>query len=394
MRCPGNRLTPRHRGQPGTARTARHAHTTSIGPGGTPRLPSTTAPVLPPPANRSATPTPSPPAPPPPPGTRRLTHHAETLTNPRHPQPPPTHTTTSPPSRGQQGKPHHQIPHATTTTTIPNPHHPPRHAPDHQPLHRPSPTPSTSPQQDQEALRLHTSGTTQHIRASTLVQAADLGEGVRDFLFDAFLHVARQERPQLATPDGESPLTTGDRVWVPPIDLGARPCWTRRAGAGGHQGPHPLPRARHGPPPTQHHPDRHQGVEKGGMGRPCGLPEQLQRPRPGRRPDPRQPAASPLHVHDPHVQQTLHPLHHPLPRTSRDLDGPRHRLPPPRQLRPPPLSAQPSPDTYTREDKPDDPHIWGTWEGMSLDTLLSIRSRNQDLGRAMYCLAKWTQPTW
>ena len=69
-------------------------------------------------------------------------------------------------------------------------------------------------------LRFHTSGTTQRIRAISLVQAATLGEGVRDFLFDAFLHVARHDRPPLATPDGESPPPTGDRIWVPPIDWG------------------------------------------------------------------------------------------------------------------------------------------------------------------------------
>ena len=69
-------------------------------------------------------------------------------------------------------------------------------------------------------LRLHTSGITQRIRAITLVQAATLGEGVRYFLFDAFLHVARHDRPPDATPDGESPPSTGNRVWVPPIDWG------------------------------------------------------------------------------------------------------------------------------------------------------------------------------
>ena len=51
-------------------------------------------------------------------------------------------------------------------------------------------------------LCLRTSGTTQRIRATTPVQAATLGEGVRDFLFDAFLHVARHDRPPRATPDG------------------------------------------------------------------------------------------------------------------------------------------------------------------------------------------------
>ena len=39
-------------------------------------------------------------------------------------------------------------------------------------------------------LRLRTSGTTQRIRAATLIQGATLAEGVLDFLFDAFLHIA------------------------------------------------------------------------------------------------------------------------------------------------------------------------------------------------------------
>ena len=69
-------------------------------------------------------------------------------------------------------------------------------------------------------LRLRTSNTTQRIRATTPVHAATLGEGVRDFLFDAFLHVGRHDRPPLATPDGESPPPTVDRNWVPPIDWG------------------------------------------------------------------------------------------------------------------------------------------------------------------------------
>ena len=69
-------------------------------------------------------------------------------------------------------------------------------------------------------LRLRTSGTTKHIRATTLVQAATLGEGVRDFLINAFLHVTRHNRPPLATPDGESLPPTGSRIWVPPTDWG------------------------------------------------------------------------------------------------------------------------------------------------------------------------------
>ena len=64
-------------------------------------------------------------------------------------------------------------------------------------------------------LCLRTSGTTQRIRGTTLVQTATLGEGVRDFLFDAFLHVARHDRPPHTTPDGESPPPAGSGIWVP-----------------------------------------------------------------------------------------------------------------------------------------------------------------------------------
>ena len=78
------------------------------------------------------------------------------------------------------------------------------------------------------------------------------------------------------------------------------------------------------------------------MGSPDDQPEQLQAPRPGRHPHPRRPAASPLHVHDPHVQSALHPLHHPLQRTNWPLGGARHQLPPPRRLRPPPDTTQAS----------------------------------------------------
>ena len=63
----------------------------------------------------------------------------------------------------------------------------------------------------------------------------------------------------------------------------------------------------------------------------------------------------------------------------------------PADYAPPPHN--PGRDTYTREDKPDDPHISGTREGRSRDRLLFIRSRNHDLGKAMYCLAKWTKRT-
>ena len=69
-------------------------------------------------------------------------------------------------------------------------------------------------------LRLRTSGTTQRIGANTLVQAATVGEGVGDFLLDAFLHVPRHDRPPRATPDDESPPPMRSWIWVPPIDWG------------------------------------------------------------------------------------------------------------------------------------------------------------------------------
>ena len=56
-------------------------------------------------------------------------------------------------------------------------------------------------------LCIRTSGTSTRIRAATLVQAATLGEGVRDFLFDAFLHVAR---PPRGAGSGCPPSTGGD----------------------------------------------------------------------------------------------------------------------------------------------------------------------------------------
>ena len=137
--------------------------------------------------------------------------------------PPPTHATTSPPFRDRHKKPHHQTPHATTTNGPPNPQHPL--------LSHPAP-PAAAPAEpyalhspaavrqhlrglgDQEVLRLHTSGTTQRIQAITLVQAATLGEGIRDFFFDAFLHVARHDRTPLADPQGTEsgcpPSTGGD----------------------------------------------------------------------------------------------------------------------------------------------------------------------------------------
>ena len=156
-------------------------------------------------------------------------HHAETPTSPRQPQPRRTPTTANPPSRGHQEKPHHQTPNATTTTTPPNPHHPPPSHPAPPAAAPAEPYALQNPEavrqhlrglRDQEVLGLHTSGAIQRIRAATLVPAASLGEGVLDFLFDAFLHVARHDRAALATPDGESPPPTGAKSGCPSINWG------------------------------------------------------------------------------------------------------------------------------------------------------------------------------
>ena len=115
-------------------------------------------------------------------------------------------------------------------------------------------------------LRPDTSGTTKRIWATTLVQAAILGEGVRDFLFQAFLHVGRHDRPLLATPNGESPLPTASRIWVPSSNwwrhLVGHPMRGQVHTKGGTRYHEPV--MVH-PPPS--HPQRHQGVAEGDMGR-------------------------------------------------------------------------------------------------------------------------------
>ena len=100
-------------------------------------------PPLPPPP--TAVPPPHLP-PPPPPKTRPHTQHAAAPTSRWMSMPPPTHTTASTPSRGRQKKPHPQTPHATTSTTPPQPTPTPHHSPHHHPPHRPNPTPCTTPQ--------------------------------------------------------------------------------------------------------------------------------------------------------------------------------------------------------------------------------------------------------
>ena len=245
---------------------------------------------------------------------------------------------------------------------------------------------------DQEVLRLHTSGTTKGIRAITLVQAATLGEGVRDFLFDPFLHVARHDRPPLAGPDDESPAPTGDRIWVPPID------WGR------HLVGQPVPeqmdtqgRTRYREPDVAHPPpsatpsDTKEWERETWIARMASL-SNFQHHVPGDVPDPdnQQPAPSTYMTLMYNLHYTLSATHYHAPTDHWVVHGTDSLLP--ADYAPPPHN--PGLDTYTRGDELDDPHLWGTWERKSLDTLLSIRSDNQGLGRAMYCLAKWTQRTW
>ena len=241
-------------------------------------------------------------------------------------------------------------------------------------------------------LCLRTSGTSTRIRAATLVQAATLGEGVRDFLFDAFLHVARHDRPSRATPDGESPPPTGSRIWVPPID------WGR------HLVGHPVPerdstqgRTRyHEPnmahPPPGATPDNTKEWERETWVARMASLSNFRHQVPGDipTPDERQPAPSTYMTLMYHLHYTVSTTHYHAPTDHWVVHGTDSLLP--ADHAPPPHN--PGLDTYARGDDPDDPHIWGTWERKSLDTLLSIRSGSQGLGRAMYCLAKWTQRTW
>ena len=240
-------------------------------------------------------------------------------------------------------------------------------------------------------LYLCTSGTSTPIRAATLVQAATLGEGVRDFLFDAFLHVARHERPPRATPDGESPPPTGSRIWVPPID------WGR------HLVGHPVPerdstrgRTRYrepnmAHPPPDATPDSTKEWERETWVARMASLSNFRHHVPGDIPTPDEQQQAPSTY-----MTLMYNLHYTLSTTTYDaptdhwvVHGTDSLLP--ADYTPPPHN--PGPDTYARGDDPDDPHIWGTWEPASLDTLLSIRSGCQGLGRAMYCLAKWTQRT-
>ena len=107
-------------------------------------------------------------------------------------------------------------------------------------------------------------------------------------------------------------------------------------------------------------------------------------------PDERQPAPSAYMTLMYNLHYTLSTTHYHAPTNHWVVHGTNSLLPADYI---PPLNNT-GPDTYARGDDPGDPHIGGTWECKSLDTLLSTRSGCQGLGRAMYCLAKWTQRTW
>ena len=240
-------------------------------------------------------------------------------------------------------------------------------------------------------LRLRSSGTTQRIRATILVQAATLGEGVRDVLFNDFLHVARHDRPPLATPGSESPPPSGSRIWVPPID------WRRhlvghrmpgRVDTKGRTRYHETNMAH--PPPSATPSDTKEWQRETWVARMASL-SNFQHHIPGDVPTPdnQQPAPSTYMTLMYNMHYTLSTTHYHAPTGHWVVHGTDSLLQ--ADYAPPPHN--PGPDTYTREDEPDDLHLWGTRERKSLDTLLSIRSGNQGLGRAMVCLAKWIQRT-
>ena len=173
--------------------------------------------------------------------------------------------------------------------------------------------------------------------------------------FDAFVHVVPQDRPPLITTDGESLPPTGDRIWVHPIDWGRHLVgypMPGRVDTKGRYRYHQHEMAH--PPPSATPSDTKEWERETWVAQMASL-STLRHHVPGDDPTPRRPAASPLHVHDRHVQSALHPLHHPVPRTNWPLGGARPQLPPPRRLRPPPHN--PVPDTYTREDEPDNCHL-------------------------------------
>ena len=160
----------------------------------------------------------------------------------------------------------------------------------------------------QEVLRLRTFWTIQPIWLAALVQGATSAQGIRDFILDAFLHVARQEGATLATPNSERPLPERGEHLSAPVSWGRQHVGDLQTAAGSHHGLQPVLRAQHGPDPTRHRRSQHHGMAGEDLGRPRDLPEQLRGPSPPKHPHHHQPPAGPLHVHDPHIQLRLHPL--------------------------------------------------------------------------------------
>ena len=235
-------------------------------------------------------------------------------------------------------------------------------------------------------LRPHTSGTTKHIRATTLVQAATLGEGARDFLFDAFLHVVRHDRRPLATPDGESRPPTGDRIWVPPINRGqhlvGHPVPEREDTQGCTR--YREPNMAH-PPPSATTSNTKEWERDTWVARMTSL-SNFRHHVPGDIPTPdnRQPASSTYMTLMYNLHYTLSTTHYHAPTGHWVVHGTDSLRP--ADYAPPPTHPRPR---HVRQGGRVGQHL-GHVGTQVLVTLLSIRSGNQGLGRAMYCLAKWT----
>ena len=207
-------------------------------------------------------------------------------------------------------------------------------------------------------LCLRTSGTSTRIRAATLVQAATLGEGVRDFLFDAFLHVARHDRPPRATPDGESPPPTGSRIRVPPIDWGRNLVGHPVPGRVDTKGSthYHEPDMAHPPPGAT--PDNTKEWERETWVARMAYLSNFRHHVPGDilTPDERQPAPSTYMTLMYNLHCPLSTTHYHAPTNHWVVHGTDSLLP--ADYTPPPHN--PGPDTYARGDDPGDPHVWGT----------------------------------
>ena len=229
-RPPGAHHQPQHHDRPRTAQLAHRARTPPARPGTTPNRPACrlthgtigdldNAPRTPPPPGSSA-PTHPPPQPPPPAASSTPPHeNAYIIPTPQPPTGAPVHgpllprppRDTTSPNRSHASIDYPPPPAAahTTTLTTRNKTRCRTSRANHHPHSRQPPCRETVPPSRGRAQRsaaICCSGSSQPIRAGTLVQAATLGKGVRDFLYNSFLYSARQDGPPCATPDGERPL--------------------------------------------------------------------------------------------------------------------------------------------------------------------------------------------